>query len=213
MELRQLFADPPRVHTHADGRVRDDLALSKRTLRYLHRVLTQQSQTLETGVGASTVLFAMAGGRHAAITPDELEVARTRDYCRRRGISLRRVEFHLGYSEILLPNLSPMELDLVLIDGSHSFPTPFIDWYYTAPLLRIGGLLMIDDTQLWTCGTLASFLREESGWVRQRRLGRTVTFRKCGLFERSRNWVDQPFVARRSRNGREHRWRRLPHVH
>jgi hypothetical protein len=42
-------------------------------------------------------------------------------------------------------------LDLVLVDGSHSFPQVFfIDWFYTAGALKIGGHLLVDDVHVWT---------------------------------------------------------------
>jgi hypothetical protein len=207
MKLIDVFLDPPRVHLDASGRIQAKLVLSKRALCFIHRTVADGARTLETGVGASTVVFALAGSWHTAITPHEAEVSRLREYCRRQGAPLGRVRFDVGYSELVLPTLSPIDLDFVLIDGSHAFPAPFIDWYYTAPLLRIGGLVMVDDTQLWTCGTLAAFLAEEPGWAHEKDLGRAVVFRKCLPFDRGRNWVHQPFTARHSFVWRRHGWR------
>jgi hypothetical protein len=39
-------------------------------------------------------------------------------------------------------------LDLVLIDGDHAFPASFIDWYYTAEQVKLGGYVIVDDTNL-----------------------------------------------------------------
>jgi hypothetical protein len=53
-------------------------------------------------------------------------------------------------------------LDIVLIDGAHAFPFPFLDWYFTASALKAGGLLVIDDVQIATGTILADF----STWTR-----------------------------------------------
>lgn len=169
-------------------------------LRFLDRHVGPQSQTLETGAGLSTVVFAGSGTSHTCVTPGDHEVERIRSYCAERGISTDSVTFCVGSSESLLPSLEPSPLDLVLIDGSHSFPSPFIDWFYTASRLRVGGHVIIDDTQLWTGWILARFLREEPEWelVKTQRL-RTAVFVKRSPLEGVKDWMDQPFVVRRSR--------------
>ena len=113
---------------------------------------------METGAGISTILFAIKEANHTCIVPDPDLVSRIKSYCARMIVSVGRIDFRIDKSETTLPVLPIDQPDLVLIDGSHAFPTPFIDWYYTADKLRVGGMLMIDDTQLWTGHALKRFL-------------------------------------------------------
>lgn len=86
-------------------------------------------------------------------------------------------------------------LDLILIDGHHGFPTPFLDWYYTADPLRVGGLLIVDDTQLWTGHTLKQFLLRQPGWeVAKDFAPRSVVFRKSDPVSVNTHHEDQPYV-------------------
>ena len=82
------------------------------------------------------------------------------------------IKIPVDYSDRLLHQMSAQVL--VLIDGSHSFPSPFIDWYYTAFRLRVGGFLVVDDTQLWTGHVLKRFLEAEPDWGAHANLGDTV---------------------------------------
>lgn len=95
------------------------------------------------------------------------------------------------------------ELDLVLVDGSHSFPLPFIDWFYAQGALRDGGVLVIDDVQIWTGRVLRDFLRAEPGWTPVAEwAGRVAAFTKGADAVAARMWRRQPYVARRSPDGR-----------
>ncbi len=79
----------------------------------------------------------------------------------------------------MLPALDLGELDLVLIDGSHSFPQVFIDWFYVQEALKVGGAVIVDDVHVWTGRVLRDFLEAEPEWSLERRFqGRTVAIRK-----------------------------------
>jgi predicted O-methyltransferase YrrM len=155
------------------------------------------ARTLETGCGYSTVAFALAGARHTAISPRVYEHDRVRQWCAAHDIALDTVEFVAGESQVVLPSLPADPLDVVLVDGDHAFPSPFIDWYYTAHRLRTGGLVVIDDTQLRTAALLAEFLDGETGrWARHRTFTRTAVFTKVSDEWRAPDgWVGQPFCA------------------
>lgn len=195
IDLDAVLLDPPLVHE--GGAL--TWGLDRRVLEYLDRGVQPGQVTLETGIGLSTVVFALRGSSHHVLVPDAGEVARVSDYCRQHGIPTTNLNVHLGYSERILPSLALPPLDLVLIDGCHGFPAPFLDWYYTAEALRVGGALIIDDVQIWTCRLLSQFLSSERGWRRERSLGpRTALFTKTAPFDPSREWSQQPFVLRRS---------------
>ena len=67
----------------------------------------------------------------------------------------------------------------MLIDGAHSFPFPILDWLNTAPHLRVGGRVIVDDANQPTANLLARFLRKSPAWELETVLGhRTPCFRK-----------------------------------
>jgi hypothetical protein len=61
--------------------------------RFLFDSVSEQSKTLETGSGISTLAFALRQTKHIAITPNADEVESIRTYAADNQISLDRVEF------------------------------------------------------------------------------------------------------------------------
>lgn len=199
MDLRALLRDAPAFHQD-EGQRPVSLHAAAEVLAVIEAAVQPGSRTLETGAGLSTVVFAARGAEHTCVTPAAAEVERIRAYCTDRGIGLDRVRFAIGRSERVLPGLEPTPLDLVLIDGGHGFPTPFVDWCYTAERLRVGGLLIVDDVHLWTGAVLRDFLAEEPGWtLRQEFAMRAAVFAKTAPSPALPEWFAQPFVRRRSR--------------
>jgi hypothetical protein len=182
-------------------------------LEWLEREVRPGLATAETGAGASTLVFAAAGTEHEAITPVDAERERILAECERRGISTDRVTFHIGPSQEVLPRLDPRPLDLVLIDGAHGFPYPILDWWFLAPRLRVGGLLVLDDCYLPPVGALADFLRAQPSWEVAAVPGRrTVVFRKLAEAQPGAEWSGEGRMSfrylpplRRVRAAIEHR--------
>jgi hypothetical protein len=182
-------------------------------LEWLEREVRPGLATAETGAGASTLVFAAAGTEHEAITPVDAERERILAECERRGISTDRVTFHIGPSQEVLPRLDPRPLDLVLIDGAHGFPYPILDWWFLAPRLRVGGLLVLDDCYLPPVGALADFLRAQPSWEVAAVPGRrTVVFRKLAEAQPGAEWSGEGRMSfrylpplRRARAAIEHR--------
>ena len=58
------------------------------------------------------------------------------------------VEFHESPSCTVLPKLERegTRIDFAFLDGAHSFEGVFVDIFYTDRILRVGGILAIDDT-------------------------------------------------------------------
>jgi predicted O-methyltransferase YrrM len=198
MDVEQLLASAPPMHPDESG-IPVAMEAPAEVLRLIDRTVGEGSRTLETGGGLSTLLFAMKGARHDCVVPFAAEIARIRSRCEQLGISHERVTFHQSPSEKLLPGLDPEPLDLVLIDGGHGFPSPFIDWYYAGRRLRLGGTLIVDDTQLWTGRVLKEYLEEQPGWELVENLPlRSAAFRRTGDEQELQDWIHQPYVARRS---------------
>jgi hypothetical protein len=224
MNLRGLLANRPLVHGEAADRYA--MGLDEEMLAFIDDYVQPTMHTLETGAGVSTALFAVKGSSHTCVVPSATEIERIIAWCAAAGVSTDRITFHAARSEGLLPTLEPTPLDLVLIDGNHGFPAPFIDWFYAGRRLREGGILIVDDTEVWTGGVLKRFLAEEPGWRLLTRVPmRSAVFRRDSAGGSREEWVDQPFVVRRSwthgprrliRNGvrfahlvRTRRWERL----
>lgn len=192
--IDEIITDPPLVHSGGSM----VWALGADVLGYLDQHLPAGAKTLETGCGASTVVFAQRSAQHTCIVPAAQEIELLRAYCGRKEIALDHVEFIADYSQNVLPGLPRKDLDLVLVDGGHGFPVPAIDWFFTAPMLRIGGTVIIDDVQLWTGLELKQFLREESAWEHVCDFSRSVAYKKLSE-DYAREWIYQPYTLRKSR--------------
>ena len=124
--VERLRANPPGIHGAGD----EYWGLAWPALEWLENELREGMSTLETGSGASTIVFAAAGTEHVAVTPDTDEETRIRAECGSFGVSSERVCFEIGFSHEVLPRLPARSLDVVLLDGAHGFPYPVLDWWY-----------------------------------------------------------------------------------
>jgi hypothetical protein len=171
----RLRAAPPGIHGEGD----EYWGLAWPALEWLESELRPGMATLETGSGASTIVFAAAGTEHVAVTPDPAEEGRVRDACRELGVSSDAVSFEVGYSHEVLPRLADRPLDLVLLDGAHGFPYPILDWWYVAPRLAVGGRVLLDDAYMPPVAAVVDHVRSSPAWEIDRSVGyRTVVVRK-----------------------------------
>ena len=189
--INQMMSESPKFH----GR-QGDLSwhINKDVLNWLAANACAGMTTLETGAGYSTVIFAMCGARHTAISPASWEHERILRWCQEHGIATDELTFIDDYSESVLPNLETDPLDIVLIDGRHAFPSPFIDWYYAASRLKVGGRVIVDDTFLRSCKILNEFLLAEKGrWQCEAKFAFSSIFKKISEDIHSPGWRLQPW--------------------
>ena len=170
---------PPGLHGEGEY-----WGLAWSALAWLEETVQPGWATLETGAGASTLVFAAAGADHEAITPDHGEEDRIRAQCTERGIDSSRVRFRVGPSHEVLPAWTPRPLDLVLIDGAHGFPYPILDWWHLAPHVRVGGTVLLDDAYLPAVASIVEYVRASPDWE----LEDAVSFRTA----RARKVRDNP---------------------
>ena len=156
----ELRASPPSLHGEAEF-----WGLAWEALAFIERTVTPGMATLETGAGASTIVFAAAGADHEAVTPSAEEAERIRAQCAQRGISTERLNFRIGSSPEVLRTWEGRPLDLVLIDGAHAFPYPTLDWWFLAPHLKIGGLMLLDDAYMPPVAAVVDHLRGSAAWA------------------------------------------------
>lgn len=222
--LDRIFADPPIIHRIAET---GDFRAERSTLRsgtrdYYESLSGRQNygitiecarlifdtakpgiRTLETGIGLSTVIFALGGSDHVTIAPFQDEIDELSKYAHRRNINLSKVTFIASGSEAVLPEMTG-DLDSVFIDGMHAFPWPILDWFFTADRLKVGGLIILDDTQLPPVAILSEFLRADSPrWqLINTPGGRTDVFRKLAPAH-DVAWHEQPWSTMDRRTFRQ----------
>lgn len=172
--------------------------MQQSTLDWLASNLTGDWVTLETGAGYTTCLFAASGCSHTTISPSAPEHVKISEWCGANGIDSSNITFIPEPSQDVLPDMDKTKLDLVLIDGAHAFPFPYLDWYYTADRLRVGGYMIIDDLNIITGEHLYDFLlgEEESGrWKLEVVLNHTAIFVKTAenVFGEE-EWLSQPYL-------------------
>lgn len=159
--VARLQADRPSFHQRGAAKW-DSLP---ETLRQIQRAAPHGGTTLETGCGASTVVFAASGAHHTAISPDPDEHRRVRDYCERIGVDHSRLQLVVGLSDEVLPGMPAQRvLDVAFIDGAHSFPYPAVDWYYVTRMLKVGGQLVFDDVPVPAVAPLFRHMSLEPNW-------------------------------------------------
>lgn len=164
----ELKSAPPGLHGQSEF-----WGLAWEALAFIERTVEPGMATLETGAGASTIVFAAGGADHEAVTPSAEEAERITAECKRRGISTERLHFRIGSSADVLRAWEPRPLDLVLVDGAHAFPYPALDWWFLAPHLKIGGLMLLDDAYMPPVAAVVDYVRDSPAW----RLEDPVSFR------------------------------------
>lgn len=197
--LVELLRSPPNLH-EASGEL-TNWGVDAQLMPHMERLVKPGHRTLETGSGLSTIAFIALGADHVAVSPDGGEPERIRAYCADKGIDASRYEHVVQRSEAYLPGLDrDPYLDFVLVDGDHAFPVPCLDWFYAARLLKKGGIMVIDDVQLWSCRIVADFLSGDTAWEQ---IDRTPRFAVYRLLEDAgvamgRWWGQQPYVVAQS---------------
>ena len=154
-----LRAAPPGLHGQAEF-----WGLAWEALAFIERTVQPGMATLETGAGASTIVFAARGADHEAVTPSADEAGRITAECERRGIATEKLRFRIGSSADVLRTWEARPLDLVLVDGAHAFPYPTLDWWFLAPHLKVGGLMLLDDAYMPPVAAVFDYLRRSPAW-------------------------------------------------
>jgi predicted O-methyltransferase YrrM len=189
--IQQLLIDRPSFHLSGEAH----WDCTPGTLQGILRSVQDGDSTIETGAGASTVLFAAAGATHTAISPSADEHQRIREYCERIDVDHSRVNFVVGLSDDVLPAMLSRDrvLDAAFIDGAHSFPFPEVDWYYITRALKVGGRMLLDDIPIPAVTPVFRHMALEPHW----RLDgiyddRAAAFTLLAL-PQPEDWTNQPF--------------------
>jgi len=153
--------------------------------------------TLETGSGLSTlVILRKQVAQHIAVSPAPDEFEAIRNFCHEHGVDRGPLRTEVARSHDYWPTADLPPLDLVLIDGDHAFPMPFIDWFYTADKLKIGGWMVVDDANIASGTILVDFMRADPKWqeVTRHWSGRFAIYKKLQHPIHDGCWEDQPYL-------------------
>ena len=201
--LEELLAEPPRLH-HWSGRWQVGGikgALAEAVVFELKRL--PGFRVIETGAGLSTLLFlCMSTEPVVSIAPDSGLFDRIAQEARRRGVKADHLEAHVGYSELVLPQLmgDGRRFNVAFIDGGHGWPTVFVDFCYMNAMLDKSGLLFLDDLQLHSVQQLNLLLLEQPGFEEVRNLGgKMAAFRKTTDAPFLPDHTQQPFIVASSK--------------
>jgi predicted O-methyltransferase YrrM len=189
--VEQLVAEEPAFH-RLDGEDQVWHA-GPATLAFIAATVKEGQRTAETGVGASTVVFAATGARHTAISPESYEHRLVLRHCESLGVPTDRLDFVADFSEDVLPSYSPAgPLDLVFVDGKHSFPHPVLDWHYLDRHLRVGGVMVMDDVRALAVQMIFRLMLVDERWRLRTTLdGEAAAFEKLSEPATGDPWLDQ----------------------
>lgn len=195
--LRKLLDTKPKFHGRENAGT-EHYAITPDVLDWILDNAPENGITLETGCGYSTVAFSIVSKKHIVISPFKEEHQVIRDWMENNGGAYSHLEFVESISQDYIYQLAEnLQLDMVLIDGDHAFPAPFIDWYYSADRIKEGGFVIVDDTQLTTGKILAEFLDHElERWEKFITIGKTIIYKKMTSKNVAKGipWIHQPFV-------------------
>lgn len=173
---------------------RTSYAIGKDILKYIDSIVSKDTCTMETGGGASTVVFTVKSKQHTCINPDKTSNQLIKGWLDERGYDSTNLNFIEDSSDIGLAKLALSEkkpsIDVALIDGSHSFPFPVVDWHFIDTFLVMGGKLLVDDTQINSVRILTEFLELEPSYKKINEFGKCSVFEKT-VAARSVGWIKQ----------------------
>jgi hypothetical protein len=117
-------------------------------------------------------------------------------HCGTTGLSYVELSSDQGLPTLLADRT---QVELALIDGNHSHPFPIVDFHYMDQMLRPGGLLLVDNTEIGAVGELIDYLDAEGAYEPERLIGNCAVYRK--VRDRAFGWKAQ--ALRRAGEGSE----------
>jgi len=200
-QARDVVADHPLVHRTRDGEPKDGGLTARMAQRFIDELSAlTKPRIVETGSGLSTLVFlALDPESVVTISPAPDLHERIRAEATARGIDVEAARFVDDRSEAALPLLAlveGLEIDAAFIDGNHGWPAVFVDFCYLNRMLRPGGLMFIDDVQVYAVAQLVCLLREQQPHYEFVAVdGKMATFRKGLDLPYLPDWRMEPFLV------------------
>jgi Methyltransferase domain len=158
-------------------------------------------RVIETGAGATTLLFCcLDPGALVSIAPNAELRDRIFAEASKREIALTRLFFVCDRSETALPRIAAdrNRFDVGLIDGSHNWPSVFVDFCYINMMMPAGGTLFVDDTHLYSVSQLFQLLQRQEQFEFVALDHKMATFRKLVDRPFLPEWNGEPYIAENS---------------
>jgi hypothetical protein len=174
-------------------------AIGERVIAELERY--DSPRVIETGAGATTLLFCCLGaGALTSIAPNAELRDRILAEAGERNITIDRLRFLCERSEVALPRIAADgdRFDVGLIDGSHNWPSVFVDFCYINMMMPAGGTLFLDDVHLYSVAQLYCLLRLQKEFEYVALNSKLATFRKLVDRPFLPEWNGQPFISQNS---------------
>jgi predicted O-methyltransferase YrrM len=201
-QVEALMRDKPFLHVDRQGAPRDGGTNRPIAQRFVTELGAMDAPRIaETGTGVSTLIFlALAPASVISISPDPDLHERTRREAEARGIDLGPLRLVDDRSETALPLLALVEqvqIDAGFIDGNHGWPAVFVDFCYLNRMLRVGGLLFVDDVHLYPVAQLVGLLRQQQPHYELVAIDsrKMATFRKRLDTPYLPDWSMEPFLT------------------
>jgi len=138
-------------------------------------------RSVETGCGASTILFSKYSERHTVYTYDDKaeENSSVKFALEYPEFGNDRVQWVFGPTQrTVFSHPLEQDADLILIDGPHGYPFPELEYYAFYKRLRPGGILIIDDIHIPTIYNLYKFLSQDDSFYSHGRTATTAFFQR-----------------------------------
>jgi predicted O-methyltransferase YrrM len=200
-QAQGILSDRPFVHHDRHGEPKDGGLNRQMGERFIAELSTiEKPRVAETGSGLSTLMFAsLDAGLVISISPAPDLHERINAEAQGRGIDMSAVRFVDDRSETALPLLAlveGVEIDAGFIDGNHGWPAVFVDFCYLNRMLRPGGLMFIDDVQVYAVAQLVCLLREQTPHYEFVSIdSKMATFRKGLDLPYLPDWRMEPFIT------------------
>jgi hypothetical protein len=205
---KNLFADPPLLHSWDEGKTWNTGGFTGTDLEWLHNLAqaTPDSAIAETGAGCSTLALMLSKPQLLLTVSDDAALnSRIRHTAKDYGVDLDKWICHEGKSEDVLFDLSHAQdapkFDFALIDGGHGWPTVFLDFFFLNRMMKAGSILILDDVQLYSVGELARFLTRQWdwNWVSTGPSEKTIAVQKMTAAPYFPDWGGQPYIVEESK--------------
>lgn len=200
-QARAVIEERPELHVSRDGSTKTGGLNRPMGERFIQEIdALPRPRIAETGTGLSTLVFlSLDPGCVISVSPAAALHERTCAEAERRSIDLAPLRLIDDRSETALPLLAlveGVELDAAFIDGNHGWPAVFVDFCYLNRMLRPGGLMFIDDIQLYAVDQLVCLLRQQVPHYELVAIDtKMATFRKGLDLPYLPDWRMEPFIT------------------
>jgi FkbM family methyltransferase len=171
----------------------------------------KEIRSVETGCGGATLLFSFYSSNHTVYVPDDTQSENSR-VCFVKNCEKfddRKLTWVFGDTLQTLVARPPIgDIDIVLINGTHSYPVPDFEMFCISRHLVKNGIIVIESTQIPTIQNLYSFLMQDDDYRFQSQKSGAAVFQRVKKTERNsgdEQWWNQGYNARNYVNINENR--------